>query len=196
MVRVLRYFAAVGVLALVGGCGPSVVRGTEEPGIDRVALTTGLDKVDMDQMIKECLTSLAADSLLVEWRTRKPSPTVALFPFQNNSTEHVESTLESLAGVTESWLVEHKVSVIDRTLQPRMIAEIEGQANAAFNPAHVAQYGRQLGAKYFLTGRLQANDERTENARRVQYAFFMQAIEVETSAIKWQHRAFVTKMLK
>ena len=65
-----------------------------------------------------------------------------------------------------------------------------------FNPAHIAQYGKQLGAKYFVTGKVAASDERTEDARRVQYFFFMQVIDVETSAIRWQHKAYVTKMVR
>jgi hypothetical protein len=43
---------------------------------------------------------------------------------------------------------------------------------------------------------VQANDERSEDMRRVQYFFYMQVIDVETTAIKWQHKAYVTKAIK
>jgi hypothetical protein len=195
----LGWLGALTVALALGssvGCGPEVVRGSQDPGIDRAAMSTGIDKVDMDQMIQECLKDLGKSDLMVEWRAGKPQPSVALFPFTNSSTEHVESQLDQIANLTETWLVDAKVSVIDRRLQPKLIADVEGQQGAAFNPEHAAKYGRQMGAKFYVTGKLGANDERVEGARRVQYSFFMQAIEVETSVIKWQHRAFVTKMIR
>ena len=88
------------------------------------------------------------------------------------------------------------VTVISRERQNQMIAEVEGGQNPVFNPANVARYGKQLGAKYFITGKVSAADERTRDARRVQYFFFMQVIEVETSAIRWQHKAYVTKLVR
>jgi len=50
--------------------------------------------------------------------------------------------------------------------------------------------------KYFVTGNVATNTERDTDARRVQYFFFMQVIEVETGAIKWAHRSYVTKIAK
>ena len=73
--------------------------------------------------------------------------------------------------------------------------QVEGQQHPAFNPAHVAQYGKQLGVKYFLTGKVSTSDERTDDARRVQYMFYLQVIETATSAIRWQNRAYVTKLV-
>jgi hypothetical protein len=49
--------------------------------------------------------------------------------------------------------------------------------------------------KYFLTGKVFSADERTEDARRVQYFLFMQLIEVGTSAVVWQHKTQFTKAL-
>jgi hypothetical protein len=53
-----------------------------------------------------------------------------------------------------------------------------------------------MGAKYFVTGKVQAADERTEDARRVQYFLFMQVVEVETSVVRWQHKSYITKMVR
>jgi len=122
---------------------------------------------------------------------------VAAFPFSNETTEHIEPQLQAILSEAETWLVEsNTVTVIARERQNQIVGEIEGTRNAVFNPAHVAQYGKQLGAQYFLTGKVSTSDERTEDARRVQYFFFMQVIEVETGAIRWQHKAYVTKLLR
>ncbi len=185
------------VLALAGCNNKEYVRGSQVAGLDNNAMSTGLDKEDIQRMLHENLNDLRGAPIMNQWRTTNPPPTVAVFPFQNSTSEHVDSQLDAILSETESWLVTSQVvSVISRERQNAMIAEVEGNRSAVFNQASVAKYGRQLGVKYYITGKVQAADERTEDARRVQYFLFMQVIEVETSAIKWQHKAYVTKMVR
>ena len=54
----------------------------------------------------------------------------------------------------------------------------------------------QMGAKYAVTGKVQASDERTDDARRVQYFLFMQVLELETGVIRFQHKSYITKMVR
>ena len=74
-----------------------------------------------------------------------------------------------------------------------MIRQVEGAQHPVFDPRHIPQYGKQLGVKYYVTGKVGASDERTEDARRVQYFIFMQVIDTETSEIRWQQKAYITK---
>jgi len=180
------------------GCASKeYVRGSQEPGIDAPAMSTGLDKQDIQQMLKENLNNLRTAPVMDTWRKGGGKTIVAVFPFSNETTEHIESQLGAILSESEEWLVNSQaVTVVARDRQNQIIAEIEGTRNAVFNPAHVAQYGKQLGAQYFLTGKVQTSDERTEDARRVQYFFFMQVIEIQTGAIRWQHKAYVTKMVR
>lgn len=188
----------LGFLVMSGACGQpkQYVRGSQNPGIDSPAMSTGLDKQDIQQMLMENLNNLRVSSVMETWRKGGGKTVVAVFPFINETTEHIEPQLGAILSEAETWLVEsNAVTVVSRERQNQIIGEVEGHRNAVFNPAHVAQYGKQLGAQYFLTGKVQTSDERTEDARRVQYFFFMQVIEVETGAIRWQHKAYVTKMV-
>jgi len=189
---------ALGCSIFAGACArKEYVRGSQEPGIDSHALSTGLDKQDIQQMLSENLNKLRTAPIMDQWRRGGGKTIVAVFPFSNETTEHIESQLGAILSEAETWLVDSgAVTVVARERQNQIVAEIEGSRNAVFNPAHVAQYGKQLGAHYFLTGKVQTSDERTEDARRVQYFFFMQVIEIETSAIRWQNKAYVTKMLR
>ena len=173
------------VLVLAGCGGKEVVRGANDPSVDAPALSTGLDKDDVQRALHETLN------------TTNPPPTVAIFPFQNNTSEHIDSMLDAMLGEAETWLVESgTVQVVARDRQNQMIREVEGQQNPVFNPANVAKYGKQLGVKYYITGKVSAADERSEDMRRVQYFLFMQVIDVETSAIRWQRKTYVTKAVK
>jgi PBP1b-binding outer membrane lipoprotein LpoB len=194
--RFLLTLSCAALLALTA-CGPTYVRGSNDPSIDNPAMSTGLDKDDIQRMLSENLNHLRTAPIMDIWRSHHSQDTVAIFPFQNDTTEHLEPQLQSILGEAETWLVEaNVVTMVSRERQNQMIAEVEGQQHPVFNHAHVAQYGRQLGVKYFITGKVSANDERAEGARRVQYTFFMQVIEVETGVIRWQHKSYVTKAVK
>jgi uncharacterized protein (TIGR02722 family) len=188
----------VAFLALTAsGCGKEVVRGSNDPSIDAHALSTGLDKDDIQRALHETLNNLRSAPIMNEWRSTHPPPNIAIFPFQNSTSEHIDSMLDAMLGEAETWMVESGVvQVISRERQNQMIREVEGQASPVFNPANAAKYGRQLGAKYFITGKVSGNDERSDDMRRVQYFLFLQVIDVETSAIKWQKKTYVTKAVK
>jgi PBP1b-binding outer membrane lipoprotein LpoB len=189
---------ALGFLALAPACAKKeYVRGSQQPGIDSPAMSTGLDKTDIQQMLHENLNHLRAAPIMETWRKGGGKTVVAVFPFSNETTEHIESQLGAILSEAETWLVEsNTVTVVARERQNQIIAEIEANKHPVFNPAHAAQYGKQMGAEYFLTGKVQTSDERTEDARRVQYFFFMQVLEISTGAIRWQHKAYVTKLAR
>ncbi len=182
-----------GGVAMVGCGGNEVVRG---PASDSAALSTSIDKEDIQRMLSENLNNLRAAPIMNTWRTG-PRPNVSVFPFQNSTSEHIDSQLDAILGEAETWLIDSQVvELIARDRQGEMINEVKTQHTDAFDPSTVAKYGKQMGIKYALTGKVQANDERSEDMRRVQYFFFMRIIDVETSAIKWQHKAYVTKAIK
>lgn len=196
--RFLGAALPVGFFALtVAGCGPTVVRGSDDPSVDRAALSTSLDKEDMKRALKETLNKLRASDLMNRWRVENPKPTVAVFPFQNSTDEHIEPQLDTILSEAEDWLLEAgTVRIIDRRRQQEFIRDVEGQQSAAFNPAHAAKYGKQMGARYYITGHVSGNDERSEDMHRVQYFLYLEVVEVETSEKLFLAKAEITKAVK
>ncbi len=193
-------FAAVAVVAAAGCANKEYVRGSEEPGIDRPAMSTGLDKDDIERTLQTLLNQMRESPVMTEWRVKAgqgDKPIVAIAPFMNETSEHIDPQLDSMLGETETWLVNSQiVRVVSQERQADMIRQVEGAAHPVFDPRHIPQYGKQLGVKYYVTGKVGASDERTEDARRVQYFIFMQVIDTETSEIRWQQKAYVTKALR
>jgi PBP1b-binding outer membrane lipoprotein LpoB len=123
-------------------------------------------------------------------------PTAAIMQMENWTTEHIEPQLHALLGMVETQLVNSgKFTVVAQALRDQILAELRVQQGQEFDQARAVTVGRQLGVRYFLTGRVVDNAERTDDARRVQYFMFMQAIDVETGAITWQNQAAITKAL-
>jgi len=193
---VAALFAALLLIPTIAGCGPSYVRGSEVEGLDDQAMSTGIDKRDMEQLLHENLKSLMASPLAQAWAQENPRSTLAIYPLANETSEHIDSQLQALLSDVETFMVNSGlVTVVSVERQRQMIAEIEKQHGGGFDPNHIAEYNRQLGAKYYITGKVFTSDERADGERRVQYFMFMQVIEVSTSAVRWQNKASFTKAL-
>lgn len=180
-----------GLLGSVG-CGPKAVRGgpgTDNPNLDEGAMSTGLDRADIQYLVDENLNAMFASG----WWARdvqgsmSDPPIVAIWPIKNATSHHLDDQMLTLLSDIETTLVNSgAVSVVSRERQAEMVAEAQLQNTDIFDPATAARLGAQLGAKYYVTGKVTSNEERFDKERRVQYSLFLQVIEVETSLVKFQ----------
>jgi TolB-like protein len=188
---------ALALGASASGCSsPTYVRGGEVEGFDDQAMGTTLDKRDLDQLAHENLKALLSSGIARQWNEDRSKPTLAIYPLANETTEHVGSQLDALLSDIETFMVNSNlVTVVSVERQRQMIAELEKQRGGGFDPANVAEYNKQLGAKYYITGKVYASDQRAEDERRVQYFMFLQVLDAETSDILFQNKTQVTKAL-
>lgn len=186
-------------LAAASGCQPKAVRGgegTDNPGLDNAAMSTGLDRVDLEDLMKKNMAALSTSPIWQNWKGAGSPPVVAIWPIKNDTSEHLDDQMLTLLSDMETELINSGVvAVVSRERQQELMAEANMQQGADFNPAMAAQIGRQIGAQYFLTGKLQAVDERQKDERRVQYTLFLQVLEVENSLIRFQTKSERTKAL-
>jgi uncharacterized protein (TIGR02722 family) len=195
----LKISAAL-LASLLAACGgPSYVRGTDNPDLDKAVMSTGLDKVDLQKLFKDNIQSLLNSAAMTRWKDAAKDgkeATVAIFRVKNETTEHIDTQLDALLSDFETELVNSgSVTVISRERQTQLIEELKLQQSAAFDQDKSAQLGKQLGVGYFVTGKVSASDEKTDGERRLQYFLYMQVVEVETGAVRWQNKAELTKGL-
>jgi uncharacterized protein (TIGR02722 family) len=188
--------SAAALTLLASACGkPQPVRGEEVAGLDDEAMGTGLDNRDLQKMLTENMNTLQNSAIIQRWKSEK-MPTVAVLPIRNDTTEHIDSALDNLISDVEGILVNGgHVTLISHENQGALVNEVKRQQTDAFDRSTVSTWGRQIGARYFVTGKCFANDERRNDERRVQYTLFMQVLEAETGAIVFQNKASVTKAL-
>jgi PBP1b-binding outer membrane lipoprotein LpoB len=195
LAAIIPLAASVTFCAGCGG-GVAIVRGSQVEGLDDQAMSTGVDKRDIQQALHENLKSLMTSPTANGWAQDHSRPTIAIYPLANETSEHIDSQLNALLSDVETYMVESNlVTVISVERQRQMIAEVEKQHGGGFDLRHVADYNRQLGAKYSVTGKVFTADERAFGERRVQYFMFMQLIDVSTSAVVWQHKVEFTKAI-
>ena len=195
-IATLLALAPLAVLSAGCGGGVAIVRGSQVEGLDDQAMSTGMDKRDIQQALHENLKSMMTSPTANGWAQDHSRPPVAIYPLANETSEHIDGQLNALLSDVETYLVESNlVTVVSVERQRQMIAEVEKQHGGGFDPRHVADYNRQLGAKYYVTGKVFTADERAFGERRVQYFMFMQLIDVGTSAVVWQHKVEFTKAI-
>jgi penicillin-binding protein activator len=195
--KALITFVTIAVIAAgTIGCGPTFVRGDEVEGLDDYAMSTGLDKKDLEKLFDQNIKSLMESAIVAKWKAEPEPPIVSIFPIANETSEHVRDQLDALLSKMETNLINGGVAtIVDHERQLLLIEEVKTQQGAAFNESHATQVGRQLGAKFFLTGKVHDAAERAEGERRVQYFLFMKVVEVETGVVRWQNEANLTKGL-
>jgi len=192
---------ALFTLVTVPGCVQTAMRGgegTENPDLDQPALSVKLDREDINYLVADYLKALEASRF---WKTdvekAATRPIVAIWPIQNATSEHIDDQLLTLLSSIETSLVNTgDVKVVDRARQESLVREIGLQQTAAFDPATAQRMGRQLGVKYFFTGKITSVDERMNKLKRVQYSLFLQVLEIETGLIEFQNEVTRTKAIK
>src|SRR5687768_11458546 len=172
--RRIALVLVLGVSVAATGCGPKAVRGEEVEGLDDQAMSTGLDRRDLQKLLQENMKALESAPVLKRWEGEQ-MPAVAVLPLRNETTEHIESTLDALISDIETTLVNAgHVRVISMEQQGKLIAEIRQQYSGAFDPSQISTWGKQIGARYVVTGKVFTSDERQDGERRVQYFMFIQ----------------------
>jgi TolB-like protein len=191
------------VVVVIGSfaCAPRAMRGgagTANPGMDAPAMSTTLDRADIDYLASQNLDALYASRFWLSEIEGDPSqPVFAIWPIENSTSEHLEDQMLTLLSSIETSLVNSgRVQVVAKASQAALAREIGIQQGANYDPESAARLGAQLGAAYFVTGKITGVDERLQKTRRIQYSLFLQVLELETGLVKFQNEASRSKALK
>ncbi len=177
------------------GCGPRAVRGDDVEGLDSDAMSTGLDKVDLQKLLAENMNAMEGSAVVKRWES-EDEPRLAVLPFRNETSEHIDSALDAFISDVETAMINAgHVAVISLESQGMLIEQVRRQQGAEFDQAKSAEIGRQMGVQYIITGKVFTTDEKFKKERRVQYHLFMQVLEVDTGRILFQNKAALTKAL-
>lgn len=188
-------------LVSLAGCAQTAMRGgegTANPQLDQPALSVLLDREDINYLVADYLKALEASRF---WQNDVEKagdrPLVAIWPIQNATSEHIDDQLLTLLSSIETSLINTgDVRVVDRSRQQALVKEIGLQQTGAYDPSTAQRMGKQLGVKYFFTGKITSVNERLNKLRRVQYSLFLQVLEIETGLIEFQNEVTRTKAIK
>jgi TolB-like protein len=156
---------------------------------------TGLDKVDLEKLLADNMNAMEGSPVVKRWESEN-APRLAVLPFRNETSEHIDSALDALISDVETALINAgHVSVISLESQGMLIANVRKQQGDDYDQGKSASIGQQMGVQYIVTGKVFSTDEKMNKERRVQYYLFMQVLNVETGQILFQNKAGLTKAM-
>jgi PBP1b-binding outer membrane lipoprotein LpoB len=193
-------FGLIALVAAASGCGPKAIRGgpgTGNPKLDQPAMSVGLDREDLEYL---AATNVDAFKRSTIWKQTIEQatvpPLVSMWPIQNATTQHIDDQIAALLSSVETYLVNSgQVGVVSRERQAELVQELHLRQSDIYDPVTAGKLGRQLGARYFVTGKITCVDERLQKTHRVQYSLILQVIEVETGLIRFQNEATRSKAM-
>src|SRR5262245_34406983 len=109
------------------GCKPKAVRGgpgTENPNLDEGAMSTTLDRVDIDYLVDENLGAMFGSGWWAGNIQSSPGgpPTIAIWPIKNATSMHLDDQMLMLLSQIETKMVNSgAVSVVSRERQAEMV---------------------------------------------------------------------------
>lgn len=184
-------------LCLTPACfGPSVKRASENPEIDEPALSTGLDRVDLELALKTWVEDFE-QSDFVRGLARKPS--IAVLKISNQTSEHISGALDSLLDSAEVHLVRSgSWNVVDNHefMRDAILAERLRDMSDSIDPETIAALGKEYGVEYFVNGRVWDTSEKLGDVRRVQYYLFLRVTEVATGLVRHAEQVDITKQFE
>jgi len=166
--------------------------------MDEMTMSLRFDRKDLEKLYKQNIDELFDSGVMTQWKENASGgqpPVVAIFPIRNETSEHIRQPLDALMSKFQTDLVNNSPVDVVSSSQQELIADVKRQQSAAYDPKRLASYGKQLGAQYYVTGKVYDVAERTEGERRVQYFLFIQVLDVETGGIEFQTEASLSKGL-
>jgi hypothetical protein len=194
---VLSVLAGVAALLVLPACGPTFTRGSDKPQIDDPALSTRLDRRDLELALAQWEVAFRQSPFVESLGLKQPS--IAILRINNDTTEHIGDALSNLLNSMETKLVESGLwTVVDHSTLSRdaNMAERLRQLGDTVDPATRVALGKEYGIHYFINGRVGDTAEKTGDTRRVQYYLFLRVTDVATNVIKFQKQVDITKQVE
>jgi hypothetical protein len=183
--------------SLVACGGPSYKRGSDDPDIDEPAMSTRLDRADLDEALDRWYEAFSGSPFVAEVIPRERK--IAILRIDNDTSEHIGSALRNLIDGIETKLVNDRVFEVvsnDLLVADAITQERLRDLGESVDPETVAALGKEFGIQYFVHGRVGETTEKTQDTRRVQYFLFLKVTEVATTQRVFQLQIPITKQIE
>lgn len=143
------------------------------------------DYSDMRAMTQEF-----ADSMVSEFLSKQPTPPIMMTAGLENRTTRHEDTKLITDRVRDMILPTGKAQFINESRRQDLLKE-QGYAAANATPETQAKIGRQLGAKYMISGSLAEMESKSPRQVRVSrqevkyYHMVLEVTDLETGLLVW-----------
>ncbi len=171
-------------LVLTAGCS---VKLTERDPDEAYHYDERYDYTDLHVMRDKMVDSLLASKTVVQ---RDDKPIVVPYPIENRTSEHID-TKNLMDSIQTALHASGKLDFAAKDARAAIEKELGYQASGKVDPSTRVKVGKQLGAQYLLSGRLNSIEKeapkqvRLRKRELVYYKLTMVLTDLETGLIAW-----------
>ena len=171
-------------LILAAGCS---VKLTERDPDEAYHYDERYDYTDLHVMRDKMVSSLLESTAIAQ---REGKPIVVAYPIENRTSEHID-TKNLMDSIQTALHSSGKLDFAAKDERAAIEKELGYQASGKVDPATRVKVGKQLGAQYLLSGRLnsiekeQPKQVRLRKRELVYYKLTMVLTDLETGLIAW-----------
>lgn len=190
--------AVVFLLLLVAACGGREVTRTDTDIVtDLSGYWNDTDaRIVADSIVDQCLNGRWFDSERVreEGRVRN-IPVIVVGGVRNQSTEHIN--VDVFMSEIERALLNSGRFQIAAGGRERDEVRGERRDQTIFaSPATAAEFGREVGADYVMTGTVNSIEDQESDTRAIFYQVNLELIDVETALKVWMGSTEIKKIIE
>ncbi|MEN6474808.1 MAG: penicillin-binding protein activator LpoB [Syntrophaceae bacterium] len=192
MKKSIWYMAVGWLLILSAGCAtePRVQYGSA----DQVeTVTTDFGSTDLQMIAEKMVNSLLATPLLQSGR----QPVIYVHKVQNRTDEHIDTT--SITDKIKVTLLKSgrvRFSAVGEA-NDEILKQLEYQARSGVvDPSTAKNFGRQVGADYFLYGEIASIRKRSGRVEDVYFKMTLNLVNISSGLIEWADEKEIRKQAK
>jgi len=189
----LAFTCAIGLI-VVGGCsgGKQVTRIDPETQTDLSGRWNDTDsRLVSEQMISDCLSRPWRSQ---HWEREGKRPTVIVGRIRNKSSEHI--AVGTFTGDIETAFINSGEAEIVASAEEREQIRDERSDQQQFSSEEtMAQWGREHGADYMLSGVINSIEDQEKGEMVVYYQIDLNLIDLERNTKVWQGQKKIKKYI-
>lgn len=197
MKKIITVVICITLFALSTGCGREVTRTDPDTVVDLTGWWNSTDaQLVADSLIPQCLEGrwLSDFTGNVGRGERPPTPVVVVGAIFNETSEHINTDI--FMDKIEQALIES--GEIQMAAGGTGRGEVRGERldqQIFASPATAAEFGREIGADYIMTGNISSIVDEYDGDRTVYYQISLELIEVETALKDWMGSMEIKKLI-
>ncbi|MCK4506249.1 MAG: penicillin-binding protein activator LpoB [Candidatus Aegiribacteria sp.] len=188
------------LIVLLAGCGGREVTRTDP---DLVTDLSGYWNETDAHMVADSIVDQCLDGRwLTEFGTgdrsrgeRAPQPVVVVGSIFNESSEHINTDL-FMNEIERALLESGEVKIAAGGASRGEVRAERSDQSIFSSPETAAEYGREIGADYVMTGNIGSIVDEEDHTRSIYYQVSIELIDVETALKAWIGSLEIKKMIE
>ncbi|MBN2586473.1 MAG: penicillin-binding protein activator LpoB [Candidatus Fermentibacteraceae bacterium] len=197
MNTILRILAVAALAAVMTGCGGREVTRTDPDTVtDLSGYWNDTDaRMVADSMVAQCLGGRWLDDFATSRDSRPPTPVIVVGGIYNESSEHINTNL-FMNEIERSLLESGDVQIAAGGTSRQEIRTERYDQSIFASPETAAEFGREIGADYVMTGDIGSIVDEEGGTRSIYYQISLELIDVETALKTWMGSLEIKKIIE